>query len=336
MEEIRWGIIGCGDVTEVKSGPALNLVPHSRLVAVMRRNTEKARDYAARHGVPHWFDDATALIRHPEVNAIYIATPPDTHARYAMEALEAGKPVYVEKPMARNFQECKEMLDAAARTGKDLLVAYYRRCLPAFLQIEAWLKAGAIGEVRMVNIRLFHPPHEADMNVESLPWRVLPEISGGGHFMDLAAHQLDLLDYLLGPVAEAQGIAANQQGYYPAEDAVAGVFRFESGVLGTGSWNFGAEASQREDLIEIIGSEGKISFSCFQADPSVLETRQGKTVAEIIHPRHIQQPLIEKAVAHLLGKGVCPSTGESAARTNRVMDAMLATYYDEPSRINTF
>jgi predicted dehydrogenase len=79
MEEIRWGIIGCGDVTEIKSGPAFNKVANSKLVAVMRRDSAKAADYAKRHHVPKWYDDASKLINDPEVNAIYIATPPLQH-----------------------------------------------------------------------------------------------------------------------------------------------------------------------------------------------------------------------------------------------------------------
>ena len=87
---INWGIIGCGDVTEVKSGPAFNKVPGSKLVAVMRRDAAKAADYAKRHNVPRWYNDAEALINDAEVNAIYIATPPSSHAAYALAAIKAG------------------------------------------------------------------------------------------------------------------------------------------------------------------------------------------------------------------------------------------------------
>lgn len=75
METIRWGILGCGDVAEKKSGPAFGKVPHSELWAVMRRNSDKARDFALRHGVPHWYDRAEALLLDPRINAVYIATP---------------------------------------------------------------------------------------------------------------------------------------------------------------------------------------------------------------------------------------------------------------------
>lgn len=117
MRTIGWGIIGVGDVTEVKSGPAFQKADHSALVAVMRRTSALARDYAERHGVTRWYDDADALIHDPHVNAVYIATPPDTHMDYTLRVAQAGKPVYVEKPMARHHAECRRMIDRL-RTGR--------------------------------------------------------------------------------------------------------------------------------------------------------------------------------------------------------------------------
>ena len=198
MEKIRWGIIGCGDVTEVKSGPAFYKIEGSELVAVMRRDGDKARDYAQRHQVPRWYDQADALIADAEVDAVYIATPPDSHAEYTIQVARAGKPVYVEKPMARNHAECQAMIAACQQAQVPLFVAYYRRTLPAFCKVKALVDEGAIGPVRYVSIELCQPAGE---NPDDLPWRVVPEISGGGYFFDLASHQLDYLDHLLGPIS---------------------------------------------------------------------------------------------------------------------------------------
>ncbi len=197
MKEIRWGIIGCGDVTEVKSGPAFSKVPHSKLVAVMRRDAAKAEDYARRHHVPKWYTNADDLINDPEVDAVYIATPPGSHAEYTLKVAAAGKPVYVEKPMAISNTECQQMIDACAKANVPLFVAYYRRSMPIFLKVKELLSSGVIGEVRMVNIRLYHPPQKGFGSTGELPWRLQPELSGGGLFFDLASHQLDLLDYIL-------------------------------------------------------------------------------------------------------------------------------------------
>ena len=103
MKQISWGIIGCGELTEKKSGPAFSLVDGSSVVAVMSRRAEKARSYAERHNVPKWYTDAQTLISDPNVNAVYIATPPSSHVTYAIMALKAGKPVYVEKPLAASL-----------------------------------------------------------------------------------------------------------------------------------------------------------------------------------------------------------------------------------------
>src|SRR4030095_5976990 len=157
MRTIRWGMIGCGDVTEVKSGPGFQKASHSSLVAVMRRHGELARDYAERHGVPRWYDNAAALINDLEVDAVYIATPPSSHKQYALMCAEAGKPVYVEKPMAVNFEECQAMISAFEVTQIPLFVAYYRRALQRFLKIKELVNSGVIGEVRFVSITLYQP-----------------------------------------------------------------------------------------------------------------------------------------------------------------------------------
>ncbi|NLF74374.1 MAG: Gfo/Idh/MocA family oxidoreductase [Chloroflexi bacterium] len=324
MRTIRWGIIGAGDVTEIKSGPAFQQARHSQLVAVMRRDAARARDYAQRHGVPRWTDDADALIHDPEVDAVYIATPPHVHMAYTLRVAQAGKPVYVEKPMARTYDECQAMIDACRAAGVPLFVAYYRRALPRFLKIKALIDEGAIGTVRSVAIALHQPPAPAELDPANLPWRVVPEIAGGGKFVDLASHMLDFLDYVLGPIRQAQGFASNQAGLYAAEDIVSGSFVFDSGAQGVGTWCF--SSGQALDRIEIAGTEGQIAFACFDTSPITI-TAGGQTATyQIDNPPHVQGPLIQMVVDALNGSGACPSTGESAARTNWVMDQMLAGY----------
>jgi predicted dehydrogenase len=324
MKTIRWGIIGCGDVTEVKSGPALQKIANSALVAVMRRNGVLAQDYAQRHGVPKWYDNAQALIDDPAVDAVYVATPPYAHQEYTLAAAKAGKPVYVEKPMAMSFGECQAMIDACHAAGVPLWVAYYRRCMPKFVKIKALVESGAIGPVRCLTIALHRKPRGFD--AANLPWRVRPELAGGGFFVDLASHILDYLDYLFGPIQAVQGHATNQLGLYPAEDIVTGSFVFASGVHGTGTWCFSSYT--RLDEIELIGERGKISFAAFEnAEPITVTTDAGISHYQINPPEHVQQPLIQTIVDELNGVGRCPSTGTSAARTTRVMEAMLQGYY---------
>lgn len=322
MRTIRWGIIGCGDVTEVKSGPGFQKARNSALVAVMRRTGALARDYAERHDVPRWYDDANALINDAEVDAVYVATPPASHKEYALLSAAAGKPVYVEKPMALHFAECASMIDACRTAGVPLYVAYYRRALPRFLKVKRLLESGAIGDVRFVNIVLHQPADQVATDRGSLPWRLKPELSGGGLFVDLASHMLDFLDYALGPIGEVRGLASNQAHLYPAEDIVTGTFRFESGVHGVGTWCF--SAFEKRDRTEIVGTTGRICYATFDSSPIALTTSAGTEEFPIDNPPHIQQPLIQLIVDDLNGLVASPSTGESAARTSRVMDQMLA------------
>jgi predicted dehydrogenase len=261
------------------------------------------------------------LIKDPEVDAVYVATPPSSHKQYTLLSAEAGKPVYVEKPMALNFAECQEMITACQSAGVPLFVAYYRRALARFLKIKELVDSGAIGDVRFVSVSLYQPPGKESLNSVSPAWRVVPEISGGGLFVDLASHTLDFLDFVFGPIAAVKGCPANQDGRYEAEDIVTGTFQFESGVHGVGAWCF--TTASKSDLTRIVGSKGEISFSTFDPLPILLQNAAGVTEFTITYPQHIQQPMIQTVVDELNGGGVCPSTGETAARTSWVMDQML-------------
>lgn len=317
---IRWGIVGCGDVTELKSGPGFQKATGSELVAVMRRNADLAEDYAKRHGVPAYYDDAQKLIDDADVDAVYVATPPSTHMEYALAAIRAGKPVYVEKPMAMSYAECETMVEAAALAEVPLFVAYYRRALPRFLKVNMLLHRGEIGRIQGVNIRFYETPKEKDVSGKK-NWRVDPAIAGCGYFCDLGSHTIDLLQYLLGDIIEAKGFSSKQSQMYQTEDNVSAVFLFNDGILGSGHWRF--DAAEKIDEVEIYGSEGKITFSTFANNPIVLIRGGNRKEYIIEHPSHIQQVLIQTIVDQLHKKGKCPSTGISAAKTNWVIDRVL-------------
>ncbi|HUJ08728.1 MAG TPA: Gfo/Idh/MocA family oxidoreductase [Verrucomicrobiae bacterium] len=323
-DSVRWGIIGCGDVTEVKSGPGFQEATGSQLVAVMRRNAGLADDYARRHGVPKWYADAEALILDPEVDAVYVATPPGAHCEYALKICAAGKPAYIEKPMARNATECERMVKAFAAAKLPLFVAYYRRALPRFLKAKELIETGEIGQLTQVTYQYTTPP-DPTLNQNDLPWRLKAEESGGGLFLDLGSHALDILDFLLGPLTVVLGWAWNVKSSYDVEDAVAMSCHTEKRVPVTAAWHFAA--ADREDKIEIHGETGCLSLSTFGPEPVRLETDNGVQQFDLPNPPHVAQPLIQTVVNDLRGCGTCPSTGESALRTARVMDAALDAYY---------
>ena len=322
MEHVRWGIIGVGDVTEVKSGPGFQKADGSSLVAVMRRDRAKAEDYAQRHGVARVHSTAEALVADPDVDAVYVATPPSTHEELARLAAASGKPCLVEKPMARNHAECLRMVEAFRAAGVPLWVAYYRRALPRFLKVRELLADGVIGTVTSVHVQVTDRLASA---LDAGQWRFDPAQSGGGLFLDLGSHCVDLLDFLLGPITDARGFAMNAGGAYAAEDVTSAAFRFASSIAGTGIWNFHADA--KTDAIVFTGSAGTLRTPVF-ADADLVITRDGATQAvSIRNPPHVHQPLIQTIVDELRGRERCESTGESGARASWVMDRCLEGYH---------
>lgn len=323
MKKINWGIIGCGDVCEVKSGPAFKIVEDSFLQAVMRRDPEKVKEFAQRHGVESYYTNADDIIYNQEVDAIYIATPPSTHAPYAIKALQAGKPVYVEKPMALNYNECNEMIKVSEDTGVPLFVAYYRRFFPFFLKIKQIIDSEQIGTLLTANLTTVLPPRKADFDKANPPWHLIPKIAGGGYFFDMACHQLDILDFLLGPVEDVHGFFTNRAGIYEIEDTLSATLKFKSGPLASCSWNYVGNADNSIDRMEIIGTKGMLSFSINADKPFSLKTGAAEKHFSVEKPKHVELPMIEQVTLSLLGKNELRSNMESAARTAWVMDKIM-------------
>ncbi|MFY0651405.1 MAG: Gfo/Idh/MocA family oxidoreductase [Cyclobacteriaceae bacterium] len=318
---VKWGILGVGDVCEVKSAPAMNKIPNSEITAVMRRNGAKAKDYAERHGISRWYDDVDQLLGAQDVNAIYIATPPNAHAELALKVSKAGMPVYIEKPMAKTHTECEQINHVFSKRGLPVYIAYYRRALPNFIKVKELIESGEIGDVRMLNIEMIKPLSPDIITKTEDNWRVNPEVAGGGYFYDLASHQFDFLDFLFGPVKEAKGISINQSGAYASDDITMASFSFEHGIVGNGTWCFTAGNSMDKEETTIIGSKGHITYSTFEnSKVKLVSDETGEQVFDFEMPKHIQQPLIQEVVNDLLGVGKCPSTGKSGARTNLVLE----------------
>ncbi len=324
MKQINWGFIGCGEVTEKKSGPAFAEVEGSSIEAVMSRNANKAQLYAERHNISKWYTDAQELINDPKVNAIYIATPPSSHATFAIMAMKAGKPVYIEKPLAASYEDCARINRISYETGVDCFVAYYRRYLPYFKKVKQIIQSGTIGKVTNVQLRFSVPPRELDYNSSSIkPWRLQPDIAGGGYFYDLAPHQLDTLQELFGIITRAHGYCANVGHLYKAEDTISACFMFENGLPGSASWCFVGHKSAREDCIDVIGEKGMMSFSVFDYKPIRVVTSEGTRSVIVPNPPYVQLPIIKNVIEDLQGIGTCESTSISATPVNWVMDRIL-------------
>jgi predicted dehydrogenase len=325
MNTISWGIIGCGDVSEVKSGPAFQKATASKLVAVMRRNASLAEDYARRHSVPKWYASAQQLIDDPEINAIYIATPPSSHEEYTLAALNAGKAVYVEKPMTVNAASAKIMGRAAKEKKVKLVVAHYRREQPLFKKIKQLINENAIGDIRLATIdfrKAVLSPEE--LAVPKTAWRVDQQIAGGGLFHDLAPHQIDLMHYFFGEITGAHGVATNQAGAYSADDIVAGNILFKNGVVFSGTWSFAVAKQSEADRCAIIGSTGELQFSIFNHEPLVMINNGEKTCFSFDPLPHVQQPMIQAATDYFLGKRDNPCTADEGVTVMEILDKFTA------------
>lgn len=324
-DHIKWGMIGTGSVTEKKSAPSFNKIAHSELAAVMNRNPEKAREYASRHGVPRVYEQAGDLIRDPGVNAIYIATPPSSHMEYALAAIEAGKAVYIEKPMALNGEECAAINRAAATAGVPVFVAYYRRELEYFHKVKEILESGRLGRVLNIQLEQFYAARPEDYDTARPPWRVIPSIAGGGYFHDLGCHALDILFHLFGNPLEVSGRASNSAGLYEAPDLVSASLMLPRDIHLNGAWSFVHPEPFQKDRVSVFGEKGRMQFSIFTFEAIEVVIGRKEEIRATVQPEHIQLPLITSIVQELRGVGSCPSTGETAEVCSHAMDLICNT-----------
>ena len=318
IKTIRWGMVGTGDVTEVKSGPGFYKANNSMLYGVTNRTYHKAVDYAHRHGVERVYSDIDEMIADGKVDAIYIATPPGSHKMYALKCAQARIPCYIEKPVAMNYQEHLELIEAFEKTNTKAFAAYYRRGHERFKKVKQIIDAGEIGDIYFIHLSLYRGATESEKQNQS--WRVQPEISGGGIFMDVGVHQLDILDFLIGKVKDVTSFRSNKGGFYAPEDTITAAFVFENGVQMTADWCFAAGVAK--DEIEIVGSLGRITLSCFGIDEIVVERASEKEAIQVEVPEHVHQPLIQTIVDELNGEGECPSTLKTALNTAWICEAI--------------
>ncbi len=317
---IRWGILGAGDVCEVKSGPAFQLAEHAELLAVMRRDSAKAEDFARRHGVKKWYDSVDELLSDPEIDAVYVATPPRYHLEHTRAALAAGKDVYLEKPMAMSAYECRLIIEAEAASNKKVAVAHYRRALPAFTRIRELIEDGTLGIVRLAELNFFLPQENTLIPDTGSNWRVDPAISGGGLFHDLSPHMFDLLLVYFGRPLAYQGFSLKQNRESSVDDFVQGTICFENNIVFRGCWCFTvADAAASESLV-ITGTRAQVSCNFF-GDKMRLRTLEGEQILSFENPVNIQLPMIEQVSRYFLGEIPCPCPTTDGLMVMEIIDA---------------
>ena len=341
LNQVNWGIIGCGAVCEIKSGPGLYKCNGSNLVAVCRRNGDLAQSFATRHNVPTAYNNVHDLLNDTNVNAIYIASPPGTHQEMALLALAANKPTYIEKPIGRNYKETNEIIQAFKKKNVPLYSAYYRRGQKRFLRAKAIVAEGRLGKVTSVEYSMIRGTYTMSKELP-MPWRFKAESSGGGLIMDVGCHTIDALEFVLDcKITNVKGHASNLNSTYAVEDTVSliGRMKHENGAINAHvnmNWNFCGPIGQRIDHIVIRGTKGELKMSTFGADPIVLETMVGteenamtKLIEEFQYelPEHAQMPLIQTIVDELRGVEDQPCASKGDVNVAVVIDEALNEYY---------
>ena len=316
-DTIRWGIIGTGDVADRKGGPALYLAKRSQLVAVTSRTRDRAEAFAERHGDPRVEDDVESMLRN-DIDAVYVATHPNTHLDYVTRCAAAGKHVLCEKPMAMSPTEAEQMVTACQSHGVSLCVAFYRRSFPVVQQLRELLVAGRIGQPLSVHVDTYSPFASQDPH----PWRLDPHQSGGGFVMDMGSHRFDLMAHLFGAPTEVRGILATQTPGWVVDDAAMVAFRFPEDVLGSARFHWNTPISR--DSLTVVGTQGVVHIDDLSARGEMtLETpsQQESWSLPASSPTHLG--LVEQFVHHLLdgepNPNPCSSPGQDGAEVNRMM-----------------
>jgi len=319
---LGWGLVGCGDIARKRVAPALRDLPRCELVAVARAREELAEGFAREFGARRWYGDAGALLRDPEVEAVYVATPVDLHAPQTIAAAEAGRHVLCEKPMALSSAQCRAMIDACRANGVRLGVAYYRRFYPALRRLKQILEAGEIGRVGLVLIQAFEWHTIPEGSERS--WFYRKDRAGGGPLMDFGCHRIEVLLNLLGPAQEALGLSANAFFQREVEDTVSACFRFRSGPIGVLAVSLAVR--EPRDTLDVYGSEGSVHIAVLNEGTLRVRGPGASEAGERSekHPPHanLHQPRIEDfSRAELEGRA--PELGgEIGLEVQRLIEAV--------------
>ena len=324
MEQVKWGLIGCVNVVENKSGNAFVSIEKSSIYAIWRRELDNSKKSAEKWKATKSYNNIDEMLKDDEINAVYIATPPGLHLEHAIKCCKNRKPTYIEKPLGRNYEEAKQIVQMFKESKVPLYVAHYSRALPKFIKIKELLEKGEIGKICEADFRL-----DRSYCREKVPndWLYNVELSGGGRFYDIAPHSIDIIVYLLGNFEEIYGISSNNNEDYDVEDIVVMAFRTDKGILGTA--NFNSVALEKSDKITIYGTKGKLEFSIHGDEEIIITKDNGIKKMKLDNPKTVQENMIENVVESLLtGKHLNTCYGEEALETYRIMDIVLEKYYN--------
>ena len=320
--KVRWLLVGPGDISQKRAAPALAAAANSQLVGVVyNTRREQAQALADKFGARQVFGDFPDALAKSDADAVYLATPVWLHRPQAVQALESGRHVLVEKPLGLNAADCAAIVAAADRTGRTAACAYYRRCYPRYRHAAEAIAKGELG--RIVQVRMswqcWYDPQPADPKY----WRVVLRKSGGGPLMDIGSHMLDLMVGLFGLPASVCGWCGNMVHHWDVEDCASVFMTLANGAHAVASVNWNSKTWRHE--FEIVGAEARLHWPACDGGPVVKTV--GREVTEIDMPNagNVHLPLVQDFVdAVREGRApVCPV--QEAAKTNVLLDAIYAS-----------
>jgi predicted dehydrogenase len=316
MADVRWGLIGCGDIARKRVAPALRDGEGGRLVSVSRARAELAEEFAKAFGVDRWYADWREQVRDPGIDAVYVATPVDQHAGQTIAAAEAGKHVLCEKPMALQAADCDRMIAACKANNVRLGVAYYRRFYPVVKRIKEMLEWEELGRIVLAQVNAFESFNPKPW--EPRAWLVDPAHAGGGPMMDFGSHRIEVFLNLLGPVSDVTGFLDRVRFERKVEDTAIAVFRFESGARGQVTVTHAA--AEPRDTLDIYGTTGSIHVESLNRGDLRVVGAFGDRIET--HPPHanLHQPLIEDFTMALRKMREPGVTGQTGREVQRLLD----------------
>ncbi len=292
-QKVRCAVIGAGGFAEACHVPGLQTHPRAEVVVLCGRNEERRRAMAARLGVPETAADYREVVACPDIDAVTISTPNVSHGEIAIAALEAGKHVFCEKPLAMNAAEAEAMTRAARKSGQIHHVAFTFRYTHGVARLRQMLREGAIGQpffVRMVG------EGWGDLRPEAkVAWRHQASLAGAGMLADMGSHYFDLVNWVTGPVTEVCGMLhtvsrtpRDREGRLisvDSDDLACVWFRTENGVRGEFRSSRVTPAHADSGFLEVIGDRGALRVHLSRGDRDELRLlRPGEPASEVTLP----------------------------------------------------
>ena len=250
MADLRWGMLGSSGWADHTFAPAITRARGNRLVAVLGSSAKGAQAFAERHGLAAAYTDLPALLAHPTLDAVWVATPPDLHRAQVIAALKAGKHVLCEKPMAVTVADCKAMTRAAEHSDRVLRIGFNNRAHPQLRKLAAAIAQGRYGEALEARVQIYHPYPSAPPK-----WRQNQQRSGGWAIGDLGTHLLDVLRWLMNADAsKANGVLSHRCWNFKTDDHAAVSVQFKNGAVGSITACTGAAGGAPR--VEFYGTKG--------------------------------------------------------------------------------